>query len=374
MTTPGVAATVASIYADAELRLIALIAKSVEQTGMAPDWAVRQLQDIGRLSAAAQGLLAELSPIVAATIDAAVTAAAATGVNTADREISDSGFVTRAPAPASMSVVDAAAVAALARETAEVVTGTHSHILSSTIDVYRRIIADTTGRTVTGVQTRRQVLQQALDRFAQQGVSGFTDRAGRNWRMDTYADMALRTSAFRAQTAGHQARLRQRGFDLVVVSHHRNPSPQCAPFEGKVLSLSGNTPNGTHRVDGVRGRTSVKVVASLDEARAKGFQHPNCRHRYTLLVPGARIPKPEPYDPQGYKDEQKLRYYERRVREAKRQAAAALDPQAQAVANARVRAIQTQIRQHTDRTGVARRRFREQLRQGDPSRAINPGT
>ncbi|AUM18235.1 MULTISPECIES: phage minor capsid protein [Rhodococcus] len=364
---PGASAAIASIYADAESHLIALIAKYLEQGLDAPDWAIRQVQDIGRLSAAAQGLLSQLSPIVAATIDAAVAQQIATGVSLADAEITDARFVTTAPAAASVTVVDTAAVAALAAETAQAVIGTHHSILSSTMSAYRQIIAEATGRSLTGVQTRQQVLQTALNRFAREGLTGFTDRAGRRWRPDTYADMALRTSAFRAQTAGHQARLRQRGFDLVVVSHHRNPSPQCAPFEGKVLSLSGSTPNGEHRVDGVRGRTTVKVTASLDEARSKGFQHPNCRHRYTLLVPGARIPKPEPYDPQGYKDEQRLRYLERKVREAKRLEAAALSDADKRLATARVRAIQGQIRDHVDRTGVARKRFREQARQGNPA-------
>ncbi len=366
---PGASAAVASLYADAESHLIALIASHLDRGIDAPDWALRQLQDIGRLSAAAQGLLTELSPIVAATIDAALGQEIATGVRLADAEISRAGFVTPAPAAPTATVVNTAAVAALANETVQVVTGTHHSILSSTMDAYRRIIADTTGQSLTGVQTRRQVLQTALNRFARDGLTGFTDRAGRRWRPDTYADMALRTSAFRAQTAGHQQRLRQRGFDLVVVSHHRNPSPQCQPFEGKILSLSGATPNGEQRVDGVRGRTTVRVKASLDEARAKGFQHPNCRHRYTLLVPGARVPQPEPYDPQGYKDEQRLRYLERKVREAKRVEAAALSPADQAAARARVRAIQAQIRHHVDRTGVARKRFREQVRQGDASAA-----
>ncbi|MBV6758363.1 phage minor capsid protein [Rhodococcus opacus] len=368
---PGAPEALASIYADAEARLLAIIAQAVERTGAAPDWAIRQLAEIGQLSAAAQGLLAELNPVVADAIEAALAESAAAGIVAADNEIAEAWQVTPTTLPA--AAVDVAAVSALAAETVAVVADTNHAILRNTVDAFRTIVAETTGRTVTGVNTRQQVLQQALDRFAREGIRGFTDSAGRNWRMDTYADMALRTSAFRALTQGHAARLQERGHDLVVVSHHRNPAPQCQPFEGKVLSLSGRTPNGKHRMRGVGGREYVvDVVASVREAEARGLHHPNCRHRYTLYVPGARIPQPEPYDPRGYKNEQKLRYLETQVRASKRLEAVATTPEAAAKARARTRHYQGRIREHVADTGVARKRFREQLREGNEGNAIDP--
>lgn len=370
--TPGAPEALASIYADAEARLLAIIAQAIERTGTAPDWAIRQLAEIGQLSAAAQGLLAELNPVVAQAIEATLAESATAGIVAADAEIADAWQMAPPVAPAA-GVVDVAAVAALAAETVQVATATHHNILRDTVDAYRNIVAETTGRTITGVATRQQVLQQALDRFAQKGLSGFTDKAGRRWGMDTYADMALRTSAFRAQTQGHASRLAERGHDLVVVSHHRNPSPQCQPFEAKVLSLSGRTPNGKHRMRGVGGREYVvEVVASVAEAERAGLHHPNCRHRYTLYVPGARLPKPEPYDPRGYKNEQKLRYLESQVRASKRREAVSLDPADRKRAAARTRAYQARIRDHVATTGVGRKRFREQLRQGDEGAAIAP--
>jgi hypothetical protein len=95
----------------------------------------------------------------------------------------------------------------------------------------------------------------------------------------------------------------------------------------------------------------------------------NCKHRHALMVPGATVPEPPPYDPQAYKDEQKLRYLERQVRQAKREVAAAITPAAKKDANARVRARQAAIRDHVDKTGVARRTHREQLRNGNAAAA-----
>lgn len=371
---PGAPEALASIYADAEARLIALIAQRLEAGLDAPDWAVRQLAEVGQLSAAAQGILDDVHPLVQSAINTTVAESAAAGIAAADAEIAGANAFGMAPplAPA-MGVVDAAAVAALAHETVSVVAATHHAILRDTQDAYRSIIAETTGRTITGVQNRRQTLQQSLDRFAQEGLSGFTDRAGRRWHMDTYADMALRTSAFRAQTQGHASRLRERGYDLIVVSNHPRPAPECQPYEGKVLSLSGEVGKGRHTFDGVNGEpVTVTVAATVDEAERRGLHHPNCRHRYTLYVPGARIPEPEPYDPQGYRDEQKLRYLERQVRAAKRAEAAALDDEGRARARARIRDYQARIRDHTASTNTPRRRFREQLREGNAGNAIAP--
>jgi hypothetical protein len=175
---------------------------------------------------------------------------------------------------------------------------------------------------------------------------------------------------------GHTDRLIQRGYDLVRVSAHPAPAPQCHPYEGKILSLTGRTENGRHEVENARtGRPmTVTVMASMAEAEAKGLHHPNCKHRHALMVPGATVPEPPPYDPQAYKDEQKLRYLERQVRQAKREQAAAITPAAKKDANARVRARQAAIRDHVDKTGVARRTHREQLRDGKAGKANDAGT
>jgi hypothetical protein len=119
---------------------------------------------------------------------------------------------------------------------------------------------------------------------------------------------------------------------------------------------------------------TITVTASMAEAEAKGLHHPNCRHSHNLAVPGATVPEPPPYNPQDYKDEQKLRYLERQVRQAKREVAAAITPAAKKDANARVRARQAAIRDHVDKTGVARRTHREQLRNGNAAAANDSTT
>ncbi len=73
----------------------------------------------------------------------------------------------------------------------------------------------------------------------------------------------------------------------------------------------------------------------------------NCRHSIGAYIPGFTEPHAGPTaDPEGDAARQRLRELERRVRAARRLEAAALDEPARKAAQARVRAIQAQIREH----------------------------
>ncbi|MCZ4557977.1 hypothetical protein O4215_20660 [Rhodococcus maanshanensis] len=376
----GLQDAVAGIYSDAEVQLVARIAAAVAKGLDAPQWATAQLASINGLAREARGFLLALDPVIAAQVEAAIAEAAGMGAVAADADIAEYGQIAgSAPAtPVAAPAVNTAAVAALAEETIAAVTDTHAGILRSAVDGYREVVAEVVGRTVTGAATRREVTQHALNKFAARGLTGFRDKAGRNWQIDTYAEMAVRTATLRAFKQGHTDRLVQRGYDLVVISSHSAPAPQCQPFEGKLVSLSGETPNGPVTRASARTGAAVKetVAASMREAEAAGLHHPNCKHKHTLWVPGASRPPVVNSDPQAYKDEQKLRRLERGVRKALREEAAAtsadLDPVARKLAGAKVRARRAAIRDHVAATGVKRRPHRERLRIGDAGDAGTP--
>lgn len=100
------------------------------------------------------------------------------------------------------------------------------------------------------------------------GITAFIDKRGRSWNMASYTDMLCRTSSMQIF---HQAKTNEylaHGEDLVIVSSHYPTCDKCAPWNGKVLSLTGETPG----------------YPTMEEAKAAGLFHPNCRHTYGLYI------------------------------------------------------------------------------------------
>lgn len=194
-----------------------------------------------------------------------------------------------------------------------------------------------------GKATRRNASQQVLDKLVAQGITGFRDKAGRNWSLSSYTEMAVRTETqARALAAGDQA-IKDVGLTQVIVSDSPRECPLCRPFEGKVLDLEG-TGSGT-----------------LADARSKGYQHPNCTHSHSAYIPGITKVDPGKANPDGYEAKQRQRALERQVRSAKRKEALALDPAAKAQARARVRDRQAQLRTHVKDNGLKRLPGRESV-------------
>lgn len=117
---------------------------------------------------------------------------------------------------------------------------------------------------VTG-ENNRELVKLIKDEFKKNGITSLTDRSGRAWDLDRYGEMLVRTKLTQAHNTGVANRMIESGNDLVVVSNHQGACRLCAPWEGKVLSLTGRN----------------KSYLSLDLAKKGGLFHPNCRHVYT---------------------------------------------------------------------------------------------
>lgn len=347
-------------YERAELYLIRIIRDALIKAGEEPEWAMGQLLAIRQERYRIEGLvgvLQERSPYLwAKTVDEAYVR----GMFQAEVELANLESAGLFETSFAQTAVNNMAVQAIAAEGVVAMTNVHRQILRRTEDAWRAIVAEASGYTITGAMTPQQAAQRAFTRMARDGMGFFVDNAGRKWGLDTYAEMATRTATTRALLAGHTDTMVERGVDLVVVSSHPRPAPVCAPYERKVLSLTGKYPAGTHRI----GDSIVRVTATMAEAEAAGLHHPNCRHRHSAYVPGITpLTPPEP-DPghEGYKATQKQRYLERQVRASKRMEAAAIDEHDLAKAQQRRRNYQAQLRDHVDKYDLPRRRHREQLK------------
>ncbi|WP_406013044.1 phage minor capsid protein [Streptomyces sp. NBC_00984] len=356
------AATTADLYADVERRLLELCARQLAIGQEAPGWAVAKLGAVAPLRRAADTLLDTLARGVDEEVRHVVAEAYDSGRHSALAELGVLGDDDRRTV--AERTPQAQAVDRLAAETIETVTATHRGILRGVEDGYRQVVAEVTAAPLLGTDTRRQATQQAMTRFADRGVSSFRDRAGRRWALTSYAEMAVRTSVGRAAVEAHMTTLAAAGVDLVVVSSSPRECPLCRPWERQVLSIGGpsgaRTVDVEHAVDDGR-MVRVDVAGSLDEARAAGLQHPNCRHSVSSYTPGITRTEDAESDPAGYQAGQRQREIERHIRKHKNRAAAATTPEGKRAAEAKVRQWQGAMREHlAAHPDLRRLRHREQ--------------
>ncbi|MGW3322496.1 phage minor capsid protein [Streptomyces virginiae] len=369
-------AAVRDLYADAETRLLSLVARQLADGFEAPGWAVAKLADVQPLRRAAQGVVDALGTATQLEVFSAVTEAYDVGARAGLAEL---GALSDADARRiAERTPNTRAVDRLAAETVELVTATHRGILRGVEDGYRQIIGEVAATPLLGIDSRRQATQRAMERFSDAGLRTFVDRRGRSWQMPSYAEMAVRTAVGRAAVEAHGDRLRAAGIRLVIVSNAPHNCELCDPFEGRVLALDG--PSGARTIEiehaAEDGRTvRVDVAGSLDDARRAGLQHPNCRHSTSAYLPGVtRAPVEHSEDPAGYAASQRQRAIERAIRKWKNRSAAAVTPEAKRAADARVRQYQGRMREHlAAHPELIRRREREAPGAGNlPTTAPTP--
>lgn len=350
---------VVAMYERAEILLISIIRDALLRTGEEPAWDAEQLLAIRQERHRVEGVMGTLHQQLPDMVMQSTDAAYLRGTLEAEKELAEGAKVGMFQAAPGSTPVNHAAVVAIASDTVQRMGKVHPPILRRVEDAFRTIVKEAAGYSVTGALTTRQAQQRAFTRMARDGMGFFVDQAGRKWGLDTYADMSVRTATTRALLAGHTDTMVANGVDLVVVSSHPRPAPVCAPFERKVLSLTGKFPKGRNAIND----QIFNVVATMAEAEAAGLHHPNCRHTHSAFVPGFTdlTPPKMDEDHEGYKATQKQRYLERQVRASKKMEAAALSEEAKLKARQRTRTYQARIRDHVKKHNLPRYRHREQV-------------
>lgn len=353
LLTEGLADDVAAAYSRAEVRLLSLIAKHLQAGSDSPQWAEHKLAELQVFRARARKIAASAHAEALDAVMVAVRTAYLRGAAAGQGDAEGLGIDLDAE-----PVQAERAVAALVAAQRGALEGMELLVVRQASDAYRDAVVRAVSGTLTGSATRLQDAQVVLDDLGRRGLTGFVDRAGRQWGLTTYAEMATRTTTTQAAVMGHLDRLEQAGIPLVQVSDSSRECERCRPWEGRVLSrgpLSALVRNVT-----TGAMESVRVDGTVAEATAAGLFHPNCTHNLTAYIPGATILGADS-NPSGYAEKVEQRRLERSVREWKRREAVAVTPEAKAKARAKVREWQGRIAEHTRATGLPRKRNRESL-------------
>jgi hypothetical protein len=176
--------------------------------------------------------------------------------------LDDSGF----PVTVSFSRIDEQAIQTLSDDVMSYYREAYSGVKRAAM----RMLNDSARDQVTALLAEgkisgetRKAIADKIAGLLKEGLVALIDRGGRKWSLEAYANMLTRTMLVKTANQGLQNRLIDSGYDLVQVSDHAGSCNLCAPWQGRILSMSGKHPS----------------YPTVTEAEMQGLHHPNCRHR-----------------------------------------------------------------------------------------------
>ncbi|HEP1693959.1 TPA: phage minor capsid protein [Streptococcus pyogenes] len=160
---------------------------------------------------------------------------------------------------------------------------TNTTLPFSVIGAYQGIIQDAVAGVVTGLKTPDQAINQTVIKWFKKGFYGFTDKAGRKWRADSYARTVINTTTWRVFNEVKEAPAREFGIDTFYYSKKATAREMCAPLQHQIVTT------GEAREEG-----GIKILALSDYGHGEpdGCLGINCKHTKTPFVVGVNS-KPE---------------------------------------------------------------------------------
>lgn len=153
-------------------------------------------------------------------------------------------------------------------------------------DVYRRVGLEQVAAMQATGRGVKAVVPGFVEQLRREGVTAFTDKAGRNWSLHTYCSMVTRTTSRQAEIAAVLSADPE--HDLYKISSHGTTCALCAPYEGRVYSRSGTNPDFPPLADAF-GKVDPDGTDNL--ANTWLNIHPNCLHILVAWTPAGRTPE-----------------------------------------------------------------------------------
>lgn len=153
-------------------------------------------------------------------------------------------------------------------------------------DIYRRVglevvaLQEATGRGV------RPSVPDFVERLRREGITAFTDKAGRDWSLHTYGSMICRTTAHQAEVMAVLTRDPEQ--DLFTIKGVGDPCGLCAALQNRVYSKSGSNPDFPPLADAF-GKIDPDGANVLTNTYMN--IHPNCRCAVVPWTAAGRSPE-----------------------------------------------------------------------------------
>lgn len=342
-----------TVYSDAEDKLLAAVAKRVAKGITEEGWNEKKLKNTQLLQKEIEKILGSTSKMSKAKISKGIIDAykqgyaEVGGVKGVHNTVLDELEI---PMNLKMQVL----------ATNNLLDNATFQVLRKANDAYQEVMAQSTTGLLAGVDTRIQASQKMLNAFATKGITSFVDKAGRSWDLSSYAEMCARTVGSHAALQGHIDRQVEVGEDLVKVSTIGTTCPICQRWQGVVLSISGNHPK----------------YHSIDEAKAAGLFHPNCKHTLGMYIPElddgteheGKV-EPSPFDMNSESSKrnkliEQQRANERKIRYWKKRKALAITAEEQKKCDEKIKYWQHTNLLHCEKNNLRRQYAREGVMKG----------
>jgi hypothetical protein len=241
---------IVDLYSKAENEIFLQLTNRLKTGIDDPLWARKKLRQIQQMRDDVMEQISILDLKVPPECNGTVSEAYTAGLNSVDADLKKQGIartrdgqlyftdqvgIIEPQVGIAFAKIDKYKIEALAKALTDQLLLVHPQIIRAADDIYRHVITDSISQTMVGGATLKTAVQTSLSKFANRGVTGFVDKAGRNWSLQAYSEMACRSNYVQANLAGTQDRMSELGINTVIVSYHPGASDLCLPYEGKIL-------------------------------------------------------------------------------------------------------------------------------------------
>lgn len=321
MLTPsylsGVSSEVVLIFSEVEDEIAGDIARRLAKLGEISETSLYQYEkavEIGLFRQDVSKILSRTSKVSAKQVKKLMAEAAAKSLGYDDDVYRSIGL---APVPLANSPVLQTILLHGTGSSLQLLQNLTKTTATASTYAYQRLLNKTFIKIISGAYSPTQAISQAIKELASNGITKVAYPSGHSDSIEASVRRAVTTGINQSISKLQIARCGEMGTRLVEVSAHSGARPSHAEWQGRVYALEGAT------------REYPDFYSVTGYGTGEGLCGWNCYHSFYPFFDGLskRSFSDDPARDAGrnnddeYERQQKQRYYERKIREAKRECA-----------------------------------------------------
>lgn len=356
-----------SLYSHLELNLLYMIAEHLEKdidsyTDKHVDvWYTEKMRDLNLVSEKAVKEMKKMNKQARVLYLNTLFSTAKDTLNDIDRDLTDLG---KRPNNDGFRLLDEKMQVLMKRINKDINTNINRPVIiknkktNTVIGAYKDIADKAVARVLAGQDTLPDAIRQTTYEWTRNGLnSGFKDKRGREWSLEGYAEVVVRTAVNDVYNDIRTERLFEQDLEFMRVSSLSSARDACSKIQGKVVSMKKKSSDSKY--------PSIYDYGYGEPGGTRGI---NCRHQLFPFIPGVNTNTEPQIDPESARnkqdDIQHQRYLERRIRAIKKELVVAEklnDEERIRKLNKRLSEAQRTIREYCKEKNLPRMNHREQI-------------